>query len=149
MNTYQPKFNYKTYEYEANPLSHEFPPYNSIKDPSYKTSQERFSNSPPIILCETSGSRNNKTHKHRYLFYPSVSRLSPFTDNNNIYLNNYNIIKNTLRDENNLPGETENKKNETSLNKNEKSPEKYQAMYDKSFELVKRISELVQKKILN
>ena len=148
MNTYNPEFYRKTYEYEANPLSHEFPPYNSIKDPSYKTSQEKFSNSPPIILCEFGGSRNNKTHKHRYLFYPSASRLSPFTDNNNNYLNNYNIIKSTLRDENNLSGEIGNKKNlinknETSLNQNEKSPEKYQAMYDKSFELVKRISELV------
>ena len=148
MNTYQPEFYRKTYEYEANPLSHEFPPYNSIKDPSYKTSQEKFSNSPPIILCEFGGSRNNKTHKHKYLFYPSASRLSPFTDNNNNYLNNYNIIKSTLRDENNLSGEIGNKKNlinnnETSLNQNEKSPEKYQAMYDKSFELVKRISELV------
>ena len=148
MNTYNPEFYRKTYEYEANPLSHEFPPYNSIKDPSYKTSQEKFSNSPPIILCETGDSRNNKTHKHRYLFYPSASRLSPFTDNNNNYLNNYNIIKNTLRDANNLSGDIGNKKNlinknETSLNQNEKSPEKYQAMYDKSFQLVKRISELV------
>ena len=148
MNTYHPEFYRKTYEYEANPLSHEFPPYNSIKDPSYKTSQEKFSNSPPIILCETGDSRNNKTHKHRYLFYPSASRLSPFTDNNNNYLNYYNIIKSTLRDEDNLSGEIGNKKNlinknETSLNRNEKSPEKYQAMYDKSFELVKRISELV------
>ena len=148
MNTYNPEFYRKTYEYEANPLSHEFPPYNSIKDPSYKTSQEKFSNSPPIILCETGDSRNNKTHKHRYLFYPSASRLSPFTDNNNNNLNNYNIIKNTLRDANNLSGDIGIKKNlinknETSLNRNEKSLEKYQAMYDKSFELVKRISELV------
>ena len=148
MNTYNPEFYRKTYEYEANPLSHEFPSYNSIKDSSYKTSQEKFSNSPPIILCETGDSRNNKTHKHRYLFYPSASRLSPFTDNNNNYLNNYNIIKNTLRDANNLSGDIGIKKNlinknETSLNRNEKSPEKYQAMYDKSFELVKRISELV------
>ena len=148
MNTYNPEFYRKTYEYEANPISYEFPPYNSIKDPSYKTSQEKFSNSPPIILCETGDSRNNKTHKHRYLFYPSASRLSPFTDNNNNNLNNYNIIKNTLRDANNLSGDIGNKKNlinknETSLNRNEKSPEKYQAMYDKSFELVKRISELV------
>ena len=148
MNTYHPEFHRTTYEYEANPLNREFPPYHSIKDPLYKTSQERFSNSPPIILCEMRGSRNSKTHKHRYLFYPSASRLSPFTDNNNNSFNNYNIIKNSLRNENNLERNNENQsnlinKNETSLNLNEKSPEKYQAMYDKSFELVKRISELV------
>ena len=148
MNTNHHEFYRATYEYQADPITHEFPLYHSLKDPLYKTSQEKFSNSPPIILCETGGSRSNKTHKHRYLFYPSASRLSPFTDNNNNYLNNYNIIKNSLRNEKYFKegmGNEKNliNKNETTFNKNEKSPEKYQAMYDKSFELVKRISELV------
>ena len=148
MNTNHHEFYRATYEYQADPITHEFPLYHSLKDPLYKTSQEKFSNSPPIILCETGGSRSNKTHKHRYLFYPSASRLSPFTDNNNNYLNNYNIIKNSLRNEKyfkeGMGNEKNlNNKNETTFNKNEKSPEKYQAMYDKSFELVKRISELL------
>ena len=148
MNTNHHEFYRATYEYQADPITHEFPLYHSLKDPLYKTSQEKFSNSPPIILCEFGGSRNNKTHKHKYLFYPSASRLSHFADNNNNYLNNYNIIKNSLRNEKYFKegmGNEKNliNKNETTFNKNEKSPEKYQAMYDKSFELVKRISELV------
>ena len=148
MKGYNPDFYRTTYEYESNPLNKEFCPFKEEKYDKYKTSHERFSNSPPIILCETGSSRNNKNHRHRYLFYPSASRLSPFTDNN--YFSEVNIIKNPIRNDNytNIKKENENKnklnnKNETLLNQNEKSPEKYQAMYDKSFELVKRISELV------
>ena len=146
MRAYRPELYHTTYEYESNLLNPLLSPYNQPKNHLFKISQERLSNSPPIILCETGGSRNNKTHRHRYLFYPSASRLSPFTDNN--FIGDVNIIKNYPRGENNKEREISNKnnlinKNETALNQNEKSPEKYQAMYDKSFQLVKRISELV------
>ena len=134
MNPYNQEL-YRTYELESNPLNKN-KYFNSnlseTKNILYNTSlDERLSNSnsPPIILCEGNNSRNNKYHKHRYLFYPSASRLSPFSGNDN----NLNFIKNAINN-----SELENQEN-----KNEKSPEKYQMMYDKSFELVKRISELV------
>ena len=136
MNPYQPEMYRTTYEYDPNPQNKKYSPLEETKNVLYETSHERLSSSPPIILCETSGSRNNKFHKHRYLFYPSASRLTPFSGNDN----NINNIKNALKEnEKNII----NNKNETDLNNNEKSPEKYQTMYDKSFELVKRISELV------
>ena len=122
MNPYNLELYRTTYELESN----KYPPLEETKNILYKTSHERLSSSPPIILCETNNSRNNKYHRHRYLFYPSASRLSPFSNNDN----NINTIKNAIND------------NEQK-DKNEKSPEKYQSMYDKSFELVKRISELV------
>ena len=147
MNSYYPEFYRKTYEYESNPLNSNYPLNNSNKERLMKTSLDKNLNYPPIILCETDGSRNNRTHRHRYLFYPSSSCLSPFNDNNN----NYNFIKNSLREENNIRNGLLGKnslinKNETSLSQNEKSPFKYQSMYDKSFELVKKVSELVPEK---
>ena len=147
MNSYYPEFYRKTYEYESNPLNSNYPLNNSNKELLMKTSLDKNLNYPPIILCETDGSRNNRTHRHRYLFYPSSSCLSPFNDNNN----NYNFIKNSLREENNIRNGLLGKnslinKNETSLSQNEKSPFKYQSMYDKSFELVKKVSELVPEK---
>ena len=136
MNPYQTEMYRATYEYDPNPQNKKYSPLEETKNVLYETSHERLSSSPPIILCETSGSRNNKFHKHRYLFYPSASRLTPFSGSDN----NINNIKNALKEnEKNII----NNKNETDLNNNEKSPEKYQTMYDKSFELVKRISELV------
>ena len=143
MNLYHQDFNRTTYEYESNPLNQKYNPYEETKNILFGTSPERFSNSP-IILCET-GSRNNKYHKHRFLFYPSASRLSPYSHN---YNNDINNIKHSFRDENDFEKENKNNlinKNETDLkeNENEKSPEKYQAMYNKSFELVKRISDLI------
>jgi hypothetical protein len=128
MYTYQPELYHTTYEYESKPLYPQNYILDKTKETLYQTGMDRKSNSPPIILCETGGSRNAKAHKHRYLFYPSASRLSPFSDNYNI--NTY--AKNSI--------------NYKDDNKNEKSPEKYQAMYDKSFELVKKISELVPEK---
>ena len=122
MNPYNLELYRTTYELESN----KYPPLEETKNILYKTSHERLSSSPPIILCETNNSRNNKYHRHRYLFYPSASRLSPFSSNDN----NINTIKNAIN------------YNEQK-DKNEKSPQKYQSMYDKSFELVKRISELV------
>ena len=143
MNLHNQDFYRTTYEYESNQLNKKYNPYEETKNILFGTSPERFSNSP-IILCET-GSRNNKYHRHRYLFYPSASRLSPYGNNYNSDINN---IKYSFRDKNNFELENKNNlinKNETDLkeNENEKSPEKYQAMYNKSFELVKRISELV------
>ena len=126
MNTYHPKLYRMTYEYESSPLNYHYPPLNSSsKESLVKESQEKAFNNPPIILCETDASRNFRTHRHRYLFYPSVSCLSPFNDSNN-----YNIIKDSLRGENNQNKESLDKnnlinKNETSLNQNEKSPLKY------------------------
>ena len=144
MSNNHPEFYRTTYEYQSNPLNQKYSPYSPLeqtKNILYKTGQERLSNSPPpIILCETGGSRNNKIHRHRYLFYPSASRLSPF-DNN--YNSDINIIKGPFRNENNKEEEIDNKHNLINKNETEKSPERYQAMYDKSFELVKKISELV------
>ncbi len=65
-----------TYEVESKNKNSGFIPYNSEQDMSNMTNQERISQSPPIILCETSDSRNPRSHTHRYLFYPSISRLS-------------------------------------------------------------------------
>ena len=144
MSNNHPEFYRTTYEYQSNPLNQKYSPYSPLEETKnilYKTGQERLSNSPPpIILCETGGSRNNKIHRHRYLFYPSASRLSPF-DNN--YNSDINIIKGPFRNENNKEEEIDNKHNLINKNETEKSPERYQAMYDKSFELVKKISELV------
>ena len=128
MYTYQPELYHTTYEYESKPLYPQNYILDKTKETLYQTGMDRKSNSPPIILCETGGSRNAKAHKHRYLFYPSASRLSPFSDNYNI--NTYDKNSINYKDD----------------NKNEKSQEKYQAMYDKSFELVKKISELVPEK---
>ena len=144
MSNNNPEFYRTTYEYQSNPLNQKHSPYSPLEETKnilYKTGQERLSNSPPpIILCETGGSRNNKIHRHRYLFYPSASRLSPF-DNN--YNSDINIIKGPFRNENNKEEEIDNKHNLINKNETEKNPERYQAMYDKSFELVKKISELV------
>ena len=127
---------YRTYELESNQLSKNKYSHSNLEETKnilYNTSlDERLSNSnlnsPPIVLCEANNSRNNKYHRHRYLFYPSASRLFPYNGKDN----NLNLIKNAINN-----SEMENQ------DKNEKSPEKYQTMYDKSFELVKRISELV------
>lgn len=69
-----------TYELETQPYKTNYIPYNSNEELTHRTAQERLSQSPPIILCETSDFRNSRTHRHRYLFYPSASRLSPYSD---------------------------------------------------------------------
>ena len=133
MNPYNQELYRTTYELESNPLNQKKYSHSNLEETKkilYNTSlDERLSNTTPIILCEANNSRNSKYHRHRYLFYPSASRLSPFNGKDN----NLNFIKNAINN-----SELENQEN-----KNEKSPEKYQTMYDKSFELVKRISELV------
>ena len=83
-----------TYEVGSNQYKQNHIPYQTRGDFSNKTNLERLSQSPPIILCET-GDRNSRTHRHRYLFYPSVSRLSPYSEGN--FYSNFNIIKNESR----------------------------------------------------
>ena len=69
-----------TYELETQQYKTNYIPYNSNEEFTSRTAQERLSQSPPIILCETTDFRNSRTHRHRYLFYPSASRLSPYSD---------------------------------------------------------------------
>ena len=146
MYSYQPDLYRTTYEYESKPLYPQNYLLDKTKNTLYQSGIDNRENSPPIILCETGNSRNTKTHKHRYLFYPSASRLSPFTDNNNLNIynsmdNNNNYPQNEAL--NKIKQENSNINNINNKNETEKSPEKYQAMYGKSFELVKKISELV------
>ena len=168
---YYPSFR-KTYELETQPNNQADMTFNSSSNLYPKINSERLSTSPPIILCETGNSRNKNNHSHRYLFYPSTSRLSPFSDNmNNDYniikrpylnINNYNSkneIRNRFRDENPLNNidNNENFKNDKDLegrvNYNNNlgrklidSPQnidKYQTMFDKSLELMKEISNFI------
>ena len=80
-NTSKP-FQKNTYQVETNKYKSYNIPYNTEEEISHRTFQERESHSPPIILCETGDIRNSRTHRHRYLFYPSISRLSPYSDGN-------------------------------------------------------------------
>ena len=73
-NTYE----LETQQYKTNNILYN--PYNSNEEFTGRSAQERLSLSPPIILCEASDFRNSRTHRHRYLFYPSASRLSPYPD---------------------------------------------------------------------
>ena len=85
-----------TYELESKLYNQEYIPYNSSRNVPNKVYTQRLSNSPPIILYKTENSKtSNNTHK--YLFYPSISRLSPFTDG----VTNYNIIENSNPRDNN------------------------------------------------
>ena len=79
-----------TYERESD-LNNQYIPYNSSRNigNTVKINSQSLSNTP-IILCETGRPSTNK-HSHRYLFYPSIYRLSPFTDN----MTEYNIMSNT------------------------------------------------------
>ena len=155
-----------TYQFESNPNDFQ---KNEVND-GYS---ERMTNPPPIILCETSKTRNSNNHSHRYLFYPSASRLSPYSN----YTSNYNFMKNPnlisnnyiqrqdmnnkIRDENELyddgKNETPRYNNNQPINNNIgkknsnrsqsmgniRDIEKYQAKFDKSFELMKTISDLI------
>ena len=82
-----------TYELETQPYKTNYIPYNSNEEFSSRTAQERLSQSPPIILCETTDFRNSRTHRHKYLFYPSASRLSPYPDLHTF--SNFNIATGT------------------------------------------------------
>lgn len=168
---YYPSFR-NTYELESQPNNHKYMPVNTISNLYPNIYSERLSYSPPIILCETGNSRNKNNHSHRYLFYPSTSRLSPFSNNMNNEFNiikkvntnnnNYeskNEIKNKLRNENQLINKenNENSKNENDIEgrmdynnnlgrKIVNTPQninKYQSMFDKSLELMKTISNFI------
>ena len=84
-----------TYELESKPYNSGYIPYNTQQNISARSIHDRLSKSPPIILCQTSDLRNSRTHTHRYLFYPSISQLSPYSDNNNLSL--YNITNQSNR----------------------------------------------------
>ena len=84
-----------TYELESKPYNSGYIPYNTQQNISARSIYGRLSKSPPIILCQTSDLRNSRTHTHRYLFYPSISQLSPYSDNNNLSL--YNITNQSNR----------------------------------------------------
>ena len=130
-----------TYEVASKKYSSDYIPYNSEEDFSNKEMQERLSKSPPIIICQIGDRDNPRTHRHHYLFYPSASRLSPYSENSSI--SNFNIVSqsnnrglnnnfdlekeiNKLRDENRLiKEEYQRRMNDNNMNNNyrEKVPE--------------------------
>ena len=130
-----------TYEVTSKQYSSDYIPYNSEQDLSSKDMQERLSKSPPIIICQIGDRENPRTHRHHYLFYPSASRLSPYSENSSI--SNFNIVNqpnnrglsnnfdlekevNKLRDENRLiKEEYERRMNDNNMTNNyrEKVPE--------------------------
>ena len=119
-----------TYEVQSNQYQSDYIPYKTGQNLSNNINQERLSQSPPIILCESGSLRNSGTHRHRYLFYPSISRLSPYMDDNN--LSNLNMVNspngkinsnfdleqevNRLRDENRLISQSYQNRNNNELN---------------------------------
>ena len=130
-----------TYDVTSKQYSSDYIPYNSEQDLSSKDMQERLSKSPPIIICQIGDRENPRTHRHHYLFYPSATRLSPYSENNSI--SNFNIVNqsnsrglsnnfdlekevNKLRDENRLiKEEYQRRMNDNNMNSNnrEKVPE--------------------------
>jgi hypothetical protein len=89
--------NKNTYQLESRPYESDNL-FNLKRDLSRSPIQERSSQSP-IILCEIGDRRNPSSHRHRYLFYPSASRLSPYSDNNTI--SNFNLASQSYRGLNN------------------------------------------------
>ena len=152
-----------TYELGERPYRSNFMSFKTDENISNRD-LERFSQSPPIILCETSDNRNSRTHRHRYLFYPSISRLSPYTDDK--YLSNFGKFSQTNTNKNNnFDIEQEINKLRIQSNRNYKSNEegktsgnnkrsesfnypiregKYDDLLKKSNELMNSISNLVK-----
>ena len=159
-----------TYEFETNYNKSGYIPYNEKS--LHNRIHKQISQSPPIILCETGDSRNCNTHRHRYLFYPSIHRLSPYTEGNNILIENMNDQENRRsgnhfeleKEVNDLRNEN-NKIKENSLNRNEekggntvfdreykrsssynynKTKGKYQDLLNKGNALMDSISDLVK-----
>ena len=100
-----------TYELESQPNYQKYMDFNMESNLYPKINTERLSTSPPIILCETGNTRNKNNHSHKYLFYPSTSRLSPFSDNMNNTNNDYNIIKKPYLNFNNYNSKNDNNYN--------------------------------------
>ena len=175
MNSYMTRNNpssSNTYELESRRFNG-YIPYNSSRNTYNTINKERLSNSPPIILCETNNSKQlNNKNKHVYLFYPSISRLSPFSDsmanysiiNSNSRNNNFDSqrdMANKLRDDNQFinsetprydnqskEGETNNNFERKKGNRSQstgfpKDTQKYQALFDKTFELMKTLSDVI------
>ena len=165
--------NRNTYERESRGFD-QYVPYNSSRNiKNTITINSGSLSNTPIILCETGRSSTDK-RSHRYLFYPSIYRLSPFSDN----MTDYNIMSGTNirnnysnHDESNLKRERnqlinnetpmsvnnnddmdgEETKNDVRRNKgfrsesmgNPRNSKQYQTMFDKNFELVKTISNII------
>ena len=156
-----------TYETIEKPYKSDFMPFKTDENISQKEIHERFCQSPPIILCETTGDRNSRSHRHKYLFYPSVSRLSPYTDGNTLSNfakfnqtnrntnTNFNIDQeiNRLRNENSKNNRNNEFNEEGKTSENHKrsgsvnyvvSKGKYDDLLNKSNELMNSISNLVK-----
>ena len=134
-----------TYEVESKQYKSDYNANKTEENNPHKIIQEGTSQSPPIILCEAGDFRNSRTHRHRYLFYPSISRLSPYGDDTNFsnlnlmnktsrLVNNYfDLVQeiNKLRDKNRLTkeeyekrvSELNNEENNYETNRNKKRPE--------------------------
>lgn len=137
--------------------------YNKINSP-------KSSNLSPIILYKAGNSQSNNPHSHRYLFYPSMSRLSPYSND----ISDFNIVKNINSRNNNYTQEInltnriydEEKNNSPQYNNRLeggesntyfnkrihnrgrsmgeiRDEEKYKEMFDKSLQLMKTISDLM------
>ena len=132
MNSYMSK-NYpitrNTYELVSQPYNQEYIPYDSSRNRFDKINSERLSSSPNITLYKTGNSQAFNNNTHRYLFYPSISRLSPFSDvmpnytvidtqnpKNNMY-NNNNLNRQIIRDGNTFTNNENNRdKNNSEFN---------------------------------
>ena len=165
--------NRNTYERESRGYD-QYLPYNSSRNiKNTITINSGSLPNTPIILCET-GRPSTDNRSHRYLFYPSIYRLSPFSDNMTDYnimsgtniRNNYSnydaanlqrernqLINNEtpMRVNNNDDMDGEETKNDVRRNKgfrsesmgNPRNSKQYQTMFDKNFELVKTISNII------
>ena len=118
MNAYNLSINpfKNTYEIESNQYKSEYSPYHTEQNinTSNNLIEKRLSQSSPIIICESNRDTGGlRAHRHHYLFYPSISRLTPYTEenkSNTIHLSNRGISNNfdleqeinKLRDENRL-----------------------------------------------
>ena len=164
---YNPQSYRKTYELETFPYIKEYTPYNSTLN--NKINSQRIFNSPPIILCETGKSKGMNSHTHHYLFYPSKSRLSPFSKNSPSFNNikNINSRKNKYNQERSLTNRINDDSKNDILQYNEfgdqdsknnfkrrinhraesmdniRNEEKYLEMFDKSLQLIKTISDFM------
>ena len=158
-----------TYELDSQSYNQGYIPFNDSLNSFNHLKSEKLRNLSPIILCETGNSRNSNNNSHRYLFYPSSSRLSPFSDNRiNIFnIKNQNSrryildkeFKNNLNNENGLLNKDYqipqydndmNGKSEKNIferkidNYNHgNNQEKYQNMLNKRLEDIKKISSLM------
>ena len=119
MRNYLPekRLNHKTYELNIDTNFLDNPDSIPYKMSMKALDTDSLYNSPPIILCESRNIRTPTSNHRHYLFYPSTTRLSPYSDNIQIKF-----------------PQTQNDNNET------QTQNKYQSLYNKTFELAKTIS---------